>query len=96
MGIHLAKIHGHENVAVVSSDTRLTNVLAKCKSRIPLATQKKLQLHKAEELTGVPFKPESFPLHVNLKDASTAELREVFGAWPLRVGDLPHVYRYLQ
>jgi len=94
MGVHLAKIHGSQNVVVVSSDSRLTDVLAKCKSGIPATTVKKLKLDRCEELTGVAFAPESFPGHVNLKDATVGEIRSVFGEWPLPVGKMPKVYRY--
>ena len=96
MGIHLAKIHGSENVAIVSSDTRLTNVLAKCKTDIPASTQKKLKLDQAEKLTGIAFKPTSFPQHVNLVNSSVADLKKLFGDWPLPVGIVPNTYRYLK
>lgn len=96
MGIHLAKIHGSENVAIVSSDIRLTDVLAKCKTKIPAETQKKLKLNQAEKLTGIAFKPTSFPQHVNLVNSSVADLKTLFGEWPLPVGKIPKTYRYLE
>lgn len=94
MGIHLAKIHGSENVAIVSSDIRLTDVLAKCKTAIPAMTQKKLKLDQAENLTGIPFKPTSFPNHINLVNSSVADLKTLFGEWPLPIGKVPKTYRY--
>jgi hypothetical protein len=96
MGIHLTKIHGSENVAIVSADTRLTNVLAKCKTMIPLATKKKLQLDQAEKLTGIDFKPTSFPHHINLVHSSVADLKTLFGDWPLPAGKVPRTYRYMK
>jgi hypothetical protein len=96
MGIHLAKIHGSENVAIVSSDTRLTDVLAKCKSQIPPNNIRKLKLDQAESLTGIAFSPNSFPHHVNLVNASVANLKALFGDWPLPVGKVPKTFRYLK
>lgn len=46
MGLHLTRIHGRDNVAILSSDDRLTDILAKCKGGIPTATIKKLKLSK--------------------------------------------------
>ena len=95
MGLHLARIHGRENVAIVSSDNRLTQILTKCKSDIPYQTVRKLKLDRAADLTGIPFEPESFPMHVNLKNAPRLELEAIFGQWPLPVGQVPAVGRYL-
>lgn len=94
MGIQLAHIHGPDNVVVVSADTRLTDVLAKCKSGLKPAVVKKLKLHIAENVTGRPFKKELYPLHVNLKNATESELIAALGAWPLVVGKMPRVYRW--
>lgn len=96
MGIHLAHIHGHENVVIVSTDDRLTDILSKCKGRIPQSTIKKLKLDSAEVLTGRPFRAESFPQHVNLKKARESDLRAVFSEWPLPVGKVPEVHRWLR
>jgi hypothetical protein len=95
MGIHLGHIHGVENVAIVSADDRLTNILAKCKTKIPPATIRMLKLDKCGELTGREFKPDIFPKHVNLRTASESNLRAVLGEWPLPVGSVPAVGRYL-
>ena len=94
MGIHLVKIHGAENVAIVSADDRLTNILAKCRSKIPKSTIKKLNLDKCEALTGYKFEPNTFPLGLNLKSTSKSDLSNFFGTWPLPVGSFPAVYRW--
>ena len=96
MGIQLVKLHGQGSVAIVSGDDRLINILNKCRSDIPAATQRKLRLDKCEEITGVPFKPESFPLGLNLKESTKAELESFFGKWPLTVGKVPAHYRYVR
>lgn len=94
MGIHLAHIHGPENVAILSTDDRLTSILGRCKKAIPVKTIKKLKLDIAEEVTGKPFSPTIFPKHVNLKERSVQPLVDVFGAWPLPVGVVPDTYRW--
>lgn len=95
MGINLSHIHGSENVCIVSADDRLTNILSKCKSKISQKTIKKLKLEIALEVTGKPFRPDLFPKHLNLKNATTKELAEIFGKWPLTVGKVPKgVYRW--
>lgn len=94
MGIHLAHLHGRDNVVIVSSDDRLTNVLAKCKTPISNPTRRKLRLDKAENLTGKPFSPGIFPTHINLKTAKKSDLETIFGMWPLSIGKLPKVGRY--
>lgn len=96
MGVHLAKIHGQENVAIVSADDRLTNILAKCRSDIPEATKKKLKLDKCEKLTGYKFEPSTFPVGLNLKTATNKQLAGFFGSWPLEVGRVPKVYRWTE
>lgn len=96
MGIHLAHIHGSENVAVVSADSRLTDILAKCKSGLKASVIQKLKLNVAEEVTGRKFSAALFPRHLNLKDATRAELKEVFGDWPLKINAMPRVYRRLK
>jgi hypothetical protein len=95
MGIHLAHIHGNDKVAIVSSDKRLTDILAKCKSSIPTATVRRLKLDQAEEITGRAFHPSIFPQHINLATATKSQLIAVLGEWPLPVAKLPKVYRWL-
>ncbi len=61
MGVQLAHIHGQDNVAVVTADTRLAKILQKCGSEIPAKTVKKLKLDRAEAVTGRPFSADIFP-----------------------------------
>jgi hypothetical protein len=96
MGIHLAHIHGADKVAIVSADDRLTDVVSKCKSAIKPATIRKLKLEIAKEVTGRSFSASLFPRHVNLKSAKDTELRALFGVWPLPIGAMPRVYRWLK
>lgn len=96
MGIHLAAIHGHDNVTIVSADDRLISILRKCGSEISQNTIKMLRLDKAKELTGIPFSPRSFPSGLNLKSATKKELEAAFAGWPFEKKSLPEkVYRHL-
>jgi hypothetical protein len=56
---------------------------------------KKLNLSLSEDITGIKFNTKIFPLHLNLEKASKADLKVVFDAWPLEIGKVPKVYRYL-
>lgn len=93
MGIHLAHIHGRDNVAIVSADQRLTDILSRCNAGIPRKTIQKLKIDSGEKITGRNFCPETFPHFVNLRSARKRELIALFGQWPLPVGKLPRVYR---
>ena len=66
----------------------------KCLDGIPAATMRKLKLDTAEAVTGLKFEPETFPRYANLKNATKADLEDLFGAWPPPVGTLPKVYRW--
>lgn len=96
MGIQLTKIHGQGNVGIISGDDRLINILKKCRAKIPDSTIKKLRLDQCESITGIPFRPEVFPVPLNLKDATTGELGKFFGRWPLQIGQVPKHYRYVK
>jgi len=94
MGVHLAHIHGHDKVVIVSADERLTKVLARCQSPLSKAITKKLRLDRAYQVTGKRFSPDIFPSYVNLKTASQTDLESAFGVWPLKVSRIPRVYRW--
>ena len=94
MGIHLAHIHGRDNVCILSCDDRLIDILSKCKSHIPWNIVKKLGLNSAHELTGRRFGPKLFPKHLNLKGATKTEYERIFHTWPLPECKVGHVYRH--
>ncbi len=80
MGIHLAHIHGKDNVVVVTADDRLSNILNKCNEGISKATIKKLKMNECKTLTGKKFCPDTFPQCINLKTATKNELSSTFGS----------------
>jgi len=96
MGVHLAHIHGKDNVVLLSTDDRLTNILKKCCMGLSHETKKKLKLDNAESVTGKRFEPATFPRGINLKNTTKNELEATFGVWPLPVGKIPPMYRWLK
>lgn len=84
MGINLAHIHGSENVWVLTTDSRLSLVLSKCKSGIKKASLKKLKIEIAENVTGKKYSDKIFPNHIDLSNCKKQELIDLFGAWPLQ------------
>lgn len=94
MGIQLTHIHGSGNVAIVTTDDRLTRLVEKCRSGIKAPVIKKLKLDRATGLTGRAFGPSIFPDIVDLSDATKADLTRVFGQWPLPQGKVPPYYRW--
>lgn len=94
MGIHLAHIHGPDNVVLLTADDRIADIVGKCHKGIPANVVRKLKLEIAEDVTGRKFGPKLFPRCLNLKTATRAQLVEVFGGWPLPLGGpLKKVYR---
>lgn len=94
MGINLVRIHGKDNVCILTADNRMSDVLEKCKSGIKYETLRKLKLNIAEEVCGVPFSKDLFPKHLNLGHCKNSDLANIFGKWPLTVGQFEPVYRW--
>jgi len=96
MGIHLAHIHGRDNVCILTADNRLSDVLNLCKNKQELTKSmiKKLKLDKAKEITGKPFSSELFPHHLNLSNCNKVELKNIFGIWPLNIKKKNKTYRF--
>ena len=85
MGLHLAKIHGPENVCIITADDRLEKIVNKCNSGIPSDTKRKLNLSQSHKLTGIDFNKDSFPYVVNLKKPKKKIMKSLFEDWPLPV-----------
>lgn len=94
MGVNLVRIHGKDNVCILTADNRMSKVLEKCKSTISAKTIKKLKLNIAEEVCGLPFSSDLFPKHLHLGHCTKADLVSVFGEWPLEIGKFEKVYRW--
>jgi hypothetical protein len=96
MGIQLSKVHGPDNVVIVSTDTRLCDVVSKCRGGLKAKVVRRLKLDIAEEVTGRPYSPSLYPRCVNLATATKWQLTEHFGQWPLPVANIGRVYRWLR
>lgn len=94
MGIQLGKIHGPEHVIVISTDTRLCDVVEKARAGLGDQVVRKLKLNIAKEVTGRAYSPSIYPRCVNLASARNQDLADVFGTWPLPIGKMPKVYRW--
>jgi hypothetical protein len=82
MALQLVKIHGTNNVVLITADHRLAKLVARCRKMIPDTPRKKLRIKWIEEFVGIDFKPENFPLILNLNKENEISLKHVFGIWP--------------
>lgn len=97
MGIHLVKIHGKNNVYIVTSDARINKIIKKCNT-IKLSDNLKntLDIYFSEKFTGVNFNSENFPNCIDPSTDSNKKFEKIFGAWPLSVGKTKEVSRLLK
>ena len=83
MGIQLAKVHGRDNFAIVTSDHRFTKILEKAWA-IGKATATELGLiERAQGLGFQEYGKHVYPNVVDLASARNSELEEFLGMWPL-------------
>jgi hypothetical protein len=94
MSIHLAHVHGQNNVAILTADSRLTDLVTKCRTPISTKTVQKLKLARAQSVAGKVFGRDIFPEAIHLGKCSEAILKRTLGAWPLPVGRIRGVYKY--
>jgi len=85
IGIHLVKIHGRENVLLLTADARMGVIFSRACPDLNPNTAKKLKLiQRAEELSLGPWGPGIYPHVLDLQRCTTPDLQEVFGEWPLK------------
>lgn len=85
MALQLVKIHGTNNVVLITADHRLARLVDRCRKAISDTPRKKLRLKWIEQFVGIDFKPESFPLILNLDKCNETSLKNVFRIWPLQI-----------
>lgn len=97
MGVQLAKIHGRENVCILTADYRLAKIVEKCRSNIRATTLEKMKISIAEKVCSVKFSKELFPNYINLgrKKILENEITDFFGSFPLKVKRKKSVYKWL-
>lgn len=96
MGIQLSKIHGPENVCILTTDYRLGKILERCKNDISDSTLKNLKMNIAEKICSTKFSKNIFPKHLNLHNCKNKELEKFFGIWPLKYKKpaIKKIYKY--
>jgi hypothetical protein len=95
MGIQLAKIHGSENVFIVTSDNRLATIINKCKSKIMPETLKKIKIAIAEKLCSIKFSKDIFPNYLNVNTCTDKNLVSIFGQSVLNAKKPIGIYRWI-
>lgn len=84
MALHMAKVHGRDNVALVTTDRRMEAVFAKACPQVNPNTAKDLGLHEAAtELGFGQWSPEIYPKVIDIARCKTSALPQWFGMWPL-------------
>lgn len=94
MAIHLAHVHGQDNVVLVTADSRLTDLVQKCRQDISEQTIERLKLQDASDVAGKDFGPDIFPEALHLGRCRDVDLGRLLGEWPLPVGHVGGVYKY--
>ncbi|MEX2274912.1 MAG: hypothetical protein WEA10_05035 [Actinomycetota bacterium] len=82
MGIVLARLNGHPNVAIITSDLRMVKSVERAR-RLPPSTAKKLRLPERAEELGYRWRPEVYPNVIDLQRAPNRTLEDFFGRWPI-------------
>jgi len=82
MGIHLSKIHGKDNFAILTADHRLSDILTRAAS-VNRNTAKRLGLVSIAQELGLEYSADIYPNVINLAKTTKNELRNFFEVWPL-------------
>jgi hypothetical protein len=82
MGVSLCRLNGHDAVAILTSDARMSRAVRRAKSLSASQTAALNLLGRASEL-GYRWRPEIYPRVIDLQRMPDLALRDLFGAWPL-------------
>ena len=84
MAMHLARIHGRENVWLVTTDRRMDAIFAKSCPRVMLNSARELGLTDASENLGFgPWGADIYPQVLDISRCTDVHLKRSFGTWPL-------------
>lgn len=84
MAVHLARIHGKANAALITTDRRMEAIFSKACPRLNRNTATKLGLTAAaQELGFGRWGAGVYPPVIDIARCTDARLREWFGEWPL-------------
>ena len=82
MGIHLAKVHGHDNFAIMTSDHRMAALVDRAR-RVRMSRARQLGLVEIAGCLGLRYgEVRVFPRILNLASCRNQDLQHFFGEWP--------------
>jgi hypothetical protein len=82
MGIYLSRLHGRDNVAILTADRRMGDGVRRAE-RMKASTASQMKLPARAKDLGYEWDPSPFPQMLCLPAVSDDALAEFFGAWPL-------------
>jgi hypothetical protein len=84
MAMHLSRVHGLENVALLSCDRRMKAIFEKAPQSLNLNTAVDLGLYSASDKLGFGrWNAKIYPKVIDLARCNDSELEAFFGGWPL-------------
>ena len=96
MGIYLSRIHGRDNVAILTADRRMGDGVRRAE-RMMATTASQMKLPERAKDLGYEWNPSPFPRMLCLPDVGDDLLADFFGTWPLPTrtprGDKPRADR---
>ena len=87
MGIQFVKNRGRDNVVILTSDSRMNDILDRVKSRTDKEAPKLGLIRVARDL-GLIYSPDIYPEVINIAKCGDPVLKGVFGEWPLSSNDI--------
>jgi predicted nucleic acid-binding protein len=84
MALYLVRVHGRENVRLLTADRRMHAIFDQACSKLKQETAKKLGLiHKAKVLGFGPWSGDLYPRVLDLERCPDKDLEAFLGEWPL-------------
>jgi hypothetical protein len=84
MAIHLVKLHGRDNVRLLTADRRMKAIFEQAAPTVHPNTRRKMDLTKtAKELGFGAWSKDMYPRVLDLERCTKTELAGFFGNWPL-------------
>lgn len=84
MAMHLSRLNGKENTALLTGDRRMKAIFANAAPNLKTSTAERLELTKrAPELGFGKWGADIYPNVIDLERDTTKSLKEFFGTWPL-------------
>lgn len=86
MALHLVRIHGRDNVRLLTADRRMHAIFERACSKLKPETARSLGLiDKAKELGFGSWSGDLYPHVLDLERCTDKQLETIFGEWPLSI-----------